>query len=93
MHGHIMDGISVTLFAGNHLEDGAIRESSYSDFRWARMRNSPPVVEVHVMPPTTGTPGGAGELGYPAAAAAVANAYARATGTHPRRFPIIDGGA
>jgi isoquinoline 1-oxidoreductase beta subunit len=93
VHGHIMDGISVTLFAGNHLENGAIRESSYSDFRWARMRNSPPVVEVHVMPPTTGTPGGAGELGYPAAAAAVANAYARATGTHPRRFPIIDGGA
>jgi isoquinoline 1-oxidoreductase beta subunit len=29
-----------------------------------------------------------GELGFPAAAAAVANAYARATGTLPTRFPI-----
>jgi isoquinoline 1-oxidoreductase subunit beta len=85
--GCAMDGISVTLQAGNHLDRGAIRESSYSDFRWARMRHSPPQVEVHVMPPT-GEPGGAGELGYPAAAAAVANAYARATGLSPRRFPI-----
>ena len=33
-------------------------------------------------------PGGAGELGFPAAAGAIANAYARATGTSPRRFPI-----
>lgn len=32
--------------------------------------------------------GGAGELAVPAAAAAVANAYAKATGTTPRRFPI-----
>ena len=37
-----MDGISVTLQAGNHLDNGAIRESSYTDFRWARMRHSPP---------------------------------------------------
>ena len=38
------------------------------------------------MPPT-GDPGGAGELGFPAAAAAVANAYARATGTTPLQLP------
>ena len=51
------------------------------------MGNSPPDVSVIVMPPT-GEPGGAGELGFPAAAAAVANAYARATGTTPTSFPI-----
>jgi isoquinoline 1-oxidoreductase subunit beta len=83
-----MDGISVTLHAGNHLHDGAIVESSFSDFGWGQMRHSPPEVEVHILPPT-GEPGGAGELGFPAAAAAVANAYARATGTQPRRFPIL----
>jgi isoquinoline 1-oxidoreductase beta subunit len=86
--GCLIDGISVTLQAGNHIDDGAVRESSFTDFRWARQRHSPPEVEVHVMPPT-GRPGGAGELGFPAAAAAVANAYARATGTSPRRFPIL----
>jgi isoquinoline 1-oxidoreductase beta subunit len=87
LQGCAIDGISATLYAGNHLDNGAIRESAYSDFKWARMRQSPPVTEVHILPPT-GKPGGAGELGYPAAAAAVANAYARATGTVPHRFPI-----
>ncbi len=81
------DAISAVLQAGNHIDNGAVRESSYTDFKWARMRHSPPKIEVHIMAPT-GEPGGAGELGYPAAAAAIANAYARATNTKPRNFPI-----
>lgn len=85
--GALIDGISVVLQAGNHIDHGAVREGSYADFRYARQRHSPPVVEVHLMPPS-GPPGGAGELGVPAASAAVANAYARATGTRPRSFPI-----
>ncbi len=39
--------------------------------------------------PANGEPGGAGELGVPAAVGAIANAYARATGIAPRSFPII----
>ncbi|MDH6129911.1 isoquinoline 1-oxidoreductase beta subunit [Kitasatospora sp. GP82] len=85
--GALMDGISVTLQAGLHIDKGAVREGSYADFKYARQRHSPPEFEVHLMPPS-GSPGGAGELGVPAAAAAVANAYARATGTSPRSFPI-----
>ncbi|AUG75127.1 isoquinoline 1-oxidoreductase [Kitasatospora sp. MMS16-BH015] len=85
--GAVMDGISLTLQAGLHLDNGAIREGSYGDFHYARQRHSPPAFEVHLLPPS-GAPGGAGELGVPAAAAAVANAYARATGTSPRSFPI-----
>ncbi|MET8543990.1 molybdopterin cofactor-binding domain-containing protein [Kitasatospora sp. NPDC004799] len=85
--GALVDGISVILQAGNHLDNGAFREGSFADFRYARQRHTPPVVEVHLMPPS-GPPGGAGELGVPAASAAVANAYARATGTSPRSFPI-----
>ncbi len=54
------------------------------------MADSPTDISVVVMPPT-GEPGGAGELGFPAAAAAVANAYARATGTTPFSFPISGG--
>jgi isoquinoline 1-oxidoreductase beta subunit len=87
MQGALTDGISLTLQAGLHVDNGAVREGSFADYRYARMGHSPPEVQVHVMPPT-GEPGGAGELGFPAAAAAVANAYARATGTTPTRFPI-----
>lgn len=86
--GALIDGISLTLQAGLHIDSGAVREGSFSDFHYARMRHSPPQFEAIILPPT-GEPGGAGELGVPAAAAAVANAYARATGTRPRSFPII----
>ncbi|MFJ2579304.1 molybdopterin cofactor-binding domain-containing protein [Kitasatospora aureofaciens] len=85
--GALIDGISVILQAGNHIDNGAVREGSYADFHYARQRHTPPVVEIHLMPPS-GPPGGAGELGVPAASAAVANAYARATGTSPRSFPV-----
>jgi isoquinoline 1-oxidoreductase beta subunit len=87
MQGVLVDGLSMTLQAGLHIDNGTVREGSFSDYRFARMADSPLAVEVHVLPPT-GEPGGAGELGFPAAAAAVANAYARATATTPRRFPI-----
>ncbi|MFD5918472.1 molybdopterin cofactor-binding domain-containing protein [Kitasatospora sp. NPDC058201] len=85
--GALVDGISVILRAGNHIDHGAVREGSFGDFRYARQRHTPPVVEIHLLPPS-GPPGGAGELGVPAASAAVANAYARATGTSPRSFPV-----
>ena len=87
IQGVLTDGLSLTLAAGLHIDSGAVREGSFSDYRFARMADSPPDVRVIVMPPT-GEPGGAGELGFPAAAAAVANAYARATGTTPTSFPI-----
>ena len=85
--GTAIDGISTVLQAGLHIDRGAVRESSFSDFRYARQRHAPLHFEAHLMP-SHGEPGGAGELGVPAAAGAVANAYARATGTKPRRFPL-----
>jgi isoquinoline 1-oxidoreductase beta subunit len=89
MQGSLMDAWSTMFRAGNHVDDGRIREGSFGDFLWARMRHSPITTEVHVFPAQTGAePGGAGELGITAAAAACVNAYARATGTRPRRFPI-----
>jgi isoquinoline 1-oxidoreductase beta subunit len=87
MQGVLVDALSTTLYAGLHIDGGAVREGSYSDYHFARQHQAPLAVDVTVMPPT-GEPGGAGELGFPAAAAAVANAYARATGTTPTRFPI-----
>lgn len=85
--GTAIDGISTVLTAGLHIDRGAVREGSYADFRYARQGDAPLRFEAHIMP-SRGEPGGAGELGVPAAAGAVANAYARATGTRPRRFPL-----
>lgn len=86
--GATMDGISTILYAGLHLDRGAIREGSFADFRYARQRHSPLRFAAHILP-SRRPPGGAGELAVPAAAGAVANAYARATGSRPRRFPIV----
>jgi isoquinoline 1-oxidoreductase beta subunit len=86
--GAAMDGISTILHAGLHIDRGAVRESSFADFRYARQRQSPLEFKVHIIR-SKRAPGGAGELGVPATAAAVATAYARATGTRPRRFPIV----
>lgn len=85
--GTAVDGISTILSAGLHIDRGAVRESSFADFHYARQRHAPQHFEAHIMP-SRRDPGGAGELGVPAAAGAVANAYARATGTAPRRFPL-----
>ncbi|UIX35268.1 xanthine dehydrogenase family protein molybdopterin-binding subunit [Streptomyces sp. GQFP] len=85
--GTTIDGISTILRAGLHIDRGAVREGSFADFHYARQRHAPLHFEAHIMP-SKGEPGGAGELGVPAAAGAVANAYARATGTKPRRFPL-----
>ena len=49
------------------------------------------VAEVIIMDPDTEIPGGAGEAAVGSSAAAVACAYARATGTMPARFPINHG--
>ncbi|MEV6651975.1 molybdopterin cofactor-binding domain-containing protein [Streptomyces sp. NPDC051219] len=85
--GGLTDAISTTLRAGLHIDKGLPLEGSYSQFHYARQKDSPPEVRIFVLP-ATGEPGGAGELGVPAAVGAIANAYARATGTRPRRFPV-----
>ncbi|QFU85565.1 xanthine dehydrogenase family protein molybdopterin-binding subunit [Amycolatopsis sp. YIM 10] len=87
MLGGLTDAISTVLTAGLHLDKGLPLEGSYSQFHYARQKDIPQDVQVFVMP-ANGEPGGAGELGLPAAVGAVANAYARATGTQPRSFPI-----
>jgi isoquinoline 1-oxidoreductase beta subunit len=92
MMGGIMDGIAITLSAGLHLQSGHFLEGSWDNYFYTRQWNVPPELEIIVMPPTTGKPGGAGELAVAGAMAAVACAYARATGTLPTTFPINHSG-
>jgi isoquinoline 1-oxidoreductase beta subunit len=85
------NGIATVLQSGLHLENGAFKEGSFGAFNWTRQRHNPKVWDIHVVPAqATGEPGGVGELGISPAAGAVANAYARATGTKPRNFPIVN---
>lgn len=87
MLGGLTDAIGTTLRAGLHFEKGLPLEGSYSQFHYTRQADSPADVKVFVID-SSEEPGGAGELGVPGAVGAVANAYARATGTKPRTFPI-----
>jgi isoquinoline 1-oxidoreductase beta subunit len=88
MMGGAMDGIAQALTYSLHFKDGHFLEGSWDNAYYTRQWNTPPDVQVIVMPSTTGHPGGAGELGVAPAMAATACAYARATGKLPTAFPI-----
>ena len=91
MIGCLNDGIALILTSSLHMKDGLPLEGSWDNYFYTRQWNTPPEVKVEVMPPTTGNPSGAGELGVAAACAAVACAYARAVGKMPTSFPINHG--
>ncbi|MFJ4906513.1 molybdopterin cofactor-binding domain-containing protein [Streptomyces sp. NPDC093249] len=88
MMGGISDGIALTLTSGLHLRDGHFLEGSWDQYFYTRQWNTPPELEIIVMPPSGDRPGGAGELAVAGAMAAVACAYGRATGTMPTVFPV-----
>ncbi|WP_434096569.1 molybdopterin cofactor-binding domain-containing protein [Streptomyces nitrosporeus] len=91
MMGCAMDGIALALTSSLHLRDGYFLEASWDNYFYTRQWNTPPELDVIIMPDTTGKPGGAGELGVAASMAAVACAYGRATGKMPTTFPINHG--
>lgn len=88
MMGAASDGIGLALTNSTHLKDGHFLEASWDNYFYTREWNAPFEFECVVMPSDSNQPGGVGEAGVPASFAAVACAYARATGTTPRRFPI-----
>ncbi|MCF6376185.1 molybdopterin-dependent oxidoreductase [Nocardioides KLBMP 9356] len=88
MQGGINDGIALALTSSLHLRDGHFLEASWDNYFYTRQWNTPPDVRVIVVPSEEKVPGGAGEAGVAATFAAVACAYARATGTMPTEFPI-----
>jgi len=88
MMGGCMDGIAQALSYSLHLENGYYLEGSWDQAHYTRQWNTPPEVNVIVMPASSDSPGGAGEFGVAASMAATACAYARATGNLPTYFPI-----
>lgn len=86
LEGGTVDGISTALGLEITVENGRIRQSNFDGYPLLRMPEAPRV-ETHVMPSTL-TPCGAGEMGIPGAAPALANAIFAATGQRHRRLPL-----
>ncbi len=86
IQGAASDALSTSLKARITIEGGAVRQSSFSDYEWLTF-DQMPKVETHIISGSD-EPGGMGEVGYPGAVAATANAVAALTGSRPRRFPL-----
>ncbi|HJP73002.1 MAG TPA: molybdopterin cofactor-binding domain-containing protein [Pseudonocardiaceae bacterium] len=88
MIGGMNDGIALALTSSLHIQNGIPLEGSWDNYFYTRQWNTPLDMQVIIMPNTSTSPSGAGELAVAPSFAAVACAYARATGTMPTRFPI-----
>ncbi|HTJ67672.1 MAG TPA: molybdopterin cofactor-binding domain-containing protein [Actinospica sp.] len=92
MIGGMQDGVALALTSSLHIKNGIPLEGSWDNYFYTREWNAPPDLQVIIMPNTSDSPSGAGELAVAPAFAAVACAYARATGTMPTYFPINHNG-
>ncbi len=86
--GGLSDAISVVFSASSPIRDGLPVPGGWDEFGITRQAQYPPEVQVFVMPRDGDQPAGIGESGVPNTAGAVANAYIRAVGKIPTRFPI-----
>ncbi|HEX9338482.1 MAG TPA: molybdopterin cofactor-binding domain-containing protein, partial [Pseudonocardiaceae bacterium] len=91
MTGGMNDAIALALTSSLHMQKGIPLEGSWDNYFYTRQWNTPLDMQVVIMPNTSTSPSGAGELGVAPSFAAVACAYARATGTMPTSFPINHG--
>ena len=88
VEGALAESISIVLMAGLHVQNGLPLEGSFSQYRYGRNQHYPRDVKVIIMPNEGNAIGGLGEVGMAACSGAIANAWARATGLKPRKFPL-----
>ncbi|MBI3716684.1 MAG: xanthine dehydrogenase family protein molybdopterin-binding subunit, partial [Betaproteobacteria bacterium] len=88
MMGATIDGISTALNLQVTVKDGKVVQGNFPDYPILRMADAPRKVEVHIMRSTL-PPAGAGEMGIPSAAPALANAIFSATGKRFRNLPLL----
>jgi isoquinoline 1-oxidoreductase beta subunit len=88
MMGGINDALAMTLTSSMHLTDGHFVEASWDNYFYTRQWNTPPEMNIVIMDSDAPEPGGAGEFGVAATCAAIACAYAKATGKVPTYFPL-----
>jgi isoquinoline 1-oxidoreductase beta subunit len=88
IQGGIVFGITAALYSEITIEDGRVAQSNFTDYRMLRIHETPPI-EVHIVK-SAEAPGGIGEPGTAALAAAVTNAIYAATGKRLRKLPVGD---
>ncbi len=88
MMGGFSDGLALALTSSLHLRDGHFLEASWDNYFYTRQWNIPQQFEAVIVNPQVDQPGGAGEAAVSSSIAAVACAFARATGKVPTKFPI-----
>ncbi|MBI3259937.1 MAG: molybdopterin-dependent oxidoreductase [Ignavibacteriae bacterium] len=86
IQGASVDALSTALKSEITIENGGVKQSTFRDFEWLRM-NEMPKVEVHIIP-STASPNGMGEAGFPSVSPALCNAIFNATGIRVRTLPI-----
>ncbi|SRR5579875_21626 len=84
--GSVVYGLGLALTERITFVDGVVQQSNFYDYHVPRMRDIP---EIHVeLIPTDNHPTGAGQMGTPLVAPAIANAFAALTGKRLRRTPM-----
>lgn len=89
MQSGIFHGLSAALWGQVTFKAGAANVRNFSNYRVLLMREAP-VVSVQIIQ-SGGPLGGVGEPGVPPIAPAIANAYAKLTGTRVRTLPFFPG--
>jgi isoquinoline 1-oxidoreductase beta subunit len=88
MMGATIDGISTALHLAITVKDGQVQQKNFPDYPLLRMAQAPHNVEVQIVESTL-DPSGAGEIGIPSAAPALANAIHAATTVRVRKLPLM----
>jgi isoquinoline 1-oxidoreductase subunit beta len=86
LSGGTIDGISTATGLQITVQDGQVQQSNFDGYPLLRFPDAPKV-ETYFLPSTM-TPCGAGEMGIPSAAPALANAIFAATGRRLRDLPL-----
>jgi isoquinoline 1-oxidoreductase beta subunit len=95
LQGGIVHGMNAALFGQQTFVNGAAQARNFNRSRMILL-NEMPQISIGIIPPPpsasrTAAIGGAGELGVPAFAPALANAYFKLTGKRQRSLPFFPG--
>jgi isoquinoline 1-oxidoreductase subunit beta len=88
MMGGTIDAVSTALHLAITVKDGEVQQKNFPDYPLLAMAQAPQSVEVEIVE-STEPPSGAGEIGVPSAAPALANAIHAATTVRVRKLPMM----